>query len=169
MKSRIAAFAAFMTYAGLAFAQNPAIPALAPAPASTPAPATVAYEVVETDGVPGIPKSLTGKPGDPKEGLKTVTGRRLGNCLACHQISSLQSEDFHGEIGPPLDGVGSRWDEAKLRMIIVNPKTVFTEETVMPAFHRTEGLNRVREQFAGKPILTAQQVEDVVAYLSTLK
>jgi sulfur-oxidizing protein SoxX len=169
MKSGIAAFAAFMTYTGVAFAQNPAIPALTPAPALPAAPATASYEIVEADGVASIPKSLTGKPGDPKEGLKVVAGRRLGNCLACHQVSSLQSEEFHGELGPALDGAASRWDEAKLRMIIVNPKKVFTEETVMPAFHRTEGLNRVREQFAGKPILTAQQVEDVVAYLSTLK
>jgi sulfur-oxidizing protein SoxX len=160
----MAAFAVLMTYAGSALAQNPASPAPAPS-----APTTASYAIIEADGVASIPKSLTGKPGDPKEGLKVAVGRRLGNCLACHQISSLQSEDFHGEVGPPLDGVASRWDQAKLRMIIVNPKKVFTEETVMPAFHRAEGFNRVREQFAGKPILTAQQVEDVVAYLMTLK
>ena len=162
MKLGTAAFAAAVAYAGLAFAQGPA-----PAPAS--APATAAYEIVEGAGVPGIPKPLTARRGDPKEGLKAVIGRRLGNCLACHQVSSIQSEAFHGELGPPLDGVATRWDEAKLRMIIVNPKKVFTEETVMPAFHRTEGFHRVRSEFAGKPILTAQQVEDVVAYLSTLK
>jgi sulfur-oxidizing protein SoxX len=169
MKSGIAAFAAFMAYAGSALAQAPAIPALAPAPAAAPAPAVVPYGVVEADGVPGIPKPLTGRPGDPKEGLKVVTGRRLGNCLACHQVPALRTEEFHGEIGPSLDGVASRWDEAKLRMIIVDPKKVFTDETVMPAFHRVEGFQRVREQFAGKPILTAQQVEDVVAYLTTLR
>ncbi|WP_406600872.1 sulfur oxidation c-type cytochrome SoxX [Microvirga rosea] len=158
-----------MVYAGLAFAQSPSIPAGTPAPASPPPSATASYEIVEVDGVASIPKPLTAKRGDSQEGLKVVAGRRLGNCLACHQISSLRSEEFHGEFGPALDGVASRWDEAKLRMIIVNPKKVFTEETVMPAFHRTEGLHRVRDQFVGKPILTAQQVEDVVAYLSTLK
>nr|WP_273289719.1 c-type cytochrome [Methylorubrum populi] len=71
--------------------------------------------------------------------------------------------------GPSLDGVAERWDAAHLRMIVVNPKHVFTEATVMPAFYRIEGLHRVRPEFQGKPILTAQQVEDVVAYLTTLK
>lgn len=95
--------------------------------------------------------------------------RRQGNCLGCHQVSSLTAESFHGEIGPSLDGVAGRWDAAHLRMIVVNPKHVFTEATVMPAFYRIEGLHRVRSEFQGKPILTAQQVEDVVAYLTTLK
>lgn len=139
------------------------------APAAAPAPELAQYAVVEADGVPTIPAPLTAKGGDPKEGLKVVTARRLGNCLACHQIPSISSEQFHGELGPTLEGVGGRWDPAALRMIIVNPKAVFTEATVMPAFHRTEGLNRVRGPFQGKPILTAQQVEDVVAYLATLK
>ena len=125
--------------------------------------------VVVTDGIPTLPAPLTGKPGDAKEGAKVVIGRRLGNCLSCHEIGVLREEEFHGDVGPPLDGVAGRWDTAALRMIVVNAKMVFGGETVMPAFYRTEGLNRVRPEFAGKPILTAQQVEDVVAFLATLK
>jgi len=125
--------------------------------------------VVVTEGIATLPATLTGKPGDVKEGAKVVTGRRLGNCLSCHEIGALREEEFHGDVGPPLDGVAGRWDTAALRMIVVNPKMVFGGETVMPAFYRTGGLNRVRPEFAGKPVLTAQQVEDVVAFLATLR
>jgi sulfur-oxidizing protein SoxX len=168
MRDSLAAVTALLLCSTAAIAQSPAIPALTPTPPAAP-PAKATIEIVEKDGVATIPKPLTDKPGDPKEGLNVVTGRRLGNCLACHQVSSISAEAFHGEIGPPLDGVGSRWDEAKLRMIVVNPKKIFTEETVMPAFHRADGFHRVRAEFASKPILSPQQVEDVVAYLTTLK
>ena len=127
------------------------------------------FKVVAVDGSDAIPEPLTDKPGNAAAGAKVVVNRRQGNCLGCHQVSSLSTESFHGEIGPSLDGVAERWDAAHLRMIVVNPKHVFTEATVMPAFYRIEGLHRVRPEFQGKPILTAQQVEDVVAYLTTLK
>ena len=124
-------------------------------------------EVKFEDGA--VKQSLTGQPGDPAKGREWVAGRKLGNCLACHQISDLKDLPFHGEIGPPLDGVADRYSEEELRAIIVNPKKVFGDETIMPAFYRTSGLNRVMKKFQGKPILTAQQVEDVIAYLRTLK
>ena len=127
------------------------------------------FNVVITGGVAAIPAPLTGKPGDPKEGEKVVVDRRLGNCLSCHEIDALRREPFHGDVGPPLNGVASRWDVGTLRMIVVNAKKVFGDETVMPAFYRVDGLNRVRPEFVGKPILTTQQVEDVVAFLATLK
>jgi sulfur-oxidizing protein SoxX len=129
----------------------------------------VPFNIVVIAGVAAIPASLTGRPGKPKEGGKVVAGRRLGNCLSCHEIGALHEEEFHGDVGPSLDGVARRWDTATLRMIVVNAKKVFGEETVMPAFYRVDGLNRVRSEFLGKPILTAQQVEDVVAFLATLK
>jgi len=129
----------------------------------------VGFKVVVTNGVPTIPAPLTAMPGDPKQGEQVLIERHLGNCLSCHEVSALRREEFHGEIGPSLDGVAGRWDAAALRMIIVNPKLVFGAGTVMPAFYRVDGLNRVRPDFAGKPILTAQQVEDVIAYLATLK
>jgi sulfur-oxidizing protein SoxX len=125
--------------------------------------------VVIKGGVATIPVQLTNRPGDPQEGAKVVVARRLGNCLSCHEIDVLRGEEFHGDVGPPLDGVAGRWDTATLRMIVVNPKKVFGNETVMPAFYRVDGLNRVRPEFVGKPILTAQQVEDVVAFLTTLR
>lgn len=115
-----------------------------------------------------LPKSLTGAAGNADAGRKVFLTRTLGNCLACHQVSSLKSEEFHGEFGPSLDGVASRYNEAQLRLIVADPKQIFAD-TVMPAFYRNEGLNRVRPEFVGKPILTATQVEDVVAFLETLK
>ncbi len=115
-----------------------------------------------------IPTALTTTPGDPEAGRKVVVNRRLGNCLSCHEISALKKELFHGEIGPSLDGVATRWDKAQLRLILSNSKMVFPD-TMMPAFYRNDGLSRVRSEFAGKTILTAQQVEDVVAYLETMK
>ncbi|WP_425087360.1 sulfur oxidation c-type cytochrome SoxX [Stappia sp.] len=121
------------------------------------------FEVV--DGK--ILQPLTDVAGDPVAGRQAVVDRKLGNCLACHTASDLSSEPFHGEVGPPLDGVADRWDEASLRMIVVNAKMVY-DGTIMPAFHRVDGLNLVMDSFADKPILTAQQVEDVVAYLKTL-
>jgi sulfur-oxidizing protein SoxX len=129
----------------------------------------VPFNVVVTGGVAAIPAPLTGKPGDPKEGEKVVVERRLGNCLSCHEIDALSREPFHGDVGPPLNGVAKRWNTATLRMIVVNAKKVFGDETVMPAFYRVDGLNRVRPEFFDKPILTTQQVEDVVAFLATLK
>lgn len=129
----------------------------------------VPFNVVLTAGVAAIPAPLTGKPGDPREGAKVVAERRLGNCLSCHEIDALRREEFHGNVGPSLDGVARRWDTGTLRMIVVNAKKVFGAETVMPAFYRVDGLNRVRPEFLGKPILTAQQVDDVVAFLATLK
>lgn len=114
-----------------------------------------------------IPKSLTGKPGDPKKGRALAIARKKGNCLACHMMP-IPEQDDHGQIGPALYGVANRMSVPELRLRIVDPKVV-NPNTAMPAFYRTEGLHRVRKQFRGKPILTAQEVEDVVAYLSTLK
>jgi L-cysteine S-thiosulfotransferase len=138
-------------------------------PAIGQVPPLAPFNAVVARGIAAIPAPLTGKPGDPKEGEKVVVERRLGNCLSCHEISALSREPFHGDVGPSLDGVGGRWDTGTLRMIVVNAKKVFGEETVMPAFYRVDRLNRVRPDFVGKPILSAQQVEDVVAFLATLK
>jgi sulfur-oxidizing protein SoxX len=113
--------------------------------------------------------SLTGKPGDPKAGRKWFVGRKLGNCLACHENKDTSEQQFHGEVGPPLDGVADRYNAAQLRAIVINSKQALNELTLMPAFYRTTGFHRVGKKFDGKTILSAQQVEDVVAYLLTLK
>jgi len=96
----------------------------------TPPPGLAPFGVVAAKGIPTIPAPLSGKPGDAKDGEKVVIERRLGNCLSCHEIGALSKEPFHGEIGPSLDGVAQRWDAATLRMIVVNAKKVFGDETV---------------------------------------
>lgn len=124
----------------------------------------VAYNVV--DG--GIPEALTSEAGSVDRGRESMINRKQGNCLACHAVSALADQPFHGVVGPPLDGVAERWSEAELRLIVVNSQAVF-EGTIMPAFYTTDGLKRVAKKFQGKTILTAQQVEDIIAYLKTLK
>ena len=122
-----------------------------------------------------IATSLSGAPGDPANGVRVMTTRSLGNCVACHQISALPDVPFPGEVGPSLDGAADRWDEASLRGIVANAKMTFPE-TVMPAFFKTGPYIRPGDAFTGKaapaeglpPLLTAQEVEDVVAYLMTL-
>ena len=116
-----------------------------------------------------IAQSLTGAPGDPIEGRKTFANRKLGNCLACHANSDLAEQLFHGEVGPELDGVASRRSPEQMRAIIVNAKAVFIDGTIMPAFYSLNVGKNVSKDFVGKTILTPEQVEDVVAYLSTLK
>ncbi len=113
--------------------------------------------------------SLTGKAGDAAAGKNWFVGRKLGNCLACHVNKDTSIEQFHGEVGPALDGVAGRYSAAELRAIVVNPKAVFGDQTLMPSFYRVGGFNRVSKKFKGKTILSAQQVEDIVAYLGTLK
>ncbi len=122
--------------------------------------------VVFTDGI--VEASLTGVPGDAASGRKVFANRKQGNCLACHTNSDLSEESFHGEVGPAMDGAADRWSEAELRGIVTNSKMVF-DGTIMPAFYVDSGYERPLDDFAGKSILTAQQVEDVVAYLMTLK
>lgn len=122
-----------------------------------------------------IEASLSGQPGDPAAGLQIMVARGKGNCIACHQVTALEEYPFHGEVGPSLDGVGEYRTAEELRGIVANPKMVF-EGTIMPAFYRTSGFIRPGNAFTGKaaegelaPLLTAQEIEDVVAYLLTLK
>jgi sulfur-oxidizing protein SoxX len=124
----------------------------------------VPYEIVDDSA---IPKSLTGVAGDPANGRKVAINRTKGNCLACHAMP-IPDQQFHGETAPSLYGVGARLSEAELRMQVVNAK-VTNENTMMPSFYRTFGFNSPLKKFAGKSILSAQEVEDVVAYLITLK
>lgn len=116
-----------------------------------------------------VATSVSGAPGNPEEGAKVVVNRSLGNCLACHAVSALESESFHGDVAPPLDGAADRWKPEELRAIVADSKKVFGDETVMPGFYSLDVGKNVRENLIGKTILTAQQVEDVVAYLATLK
>lgn len=138
------------------------------APIRTTLAAEVAPADVKYDGAT-IATSLTGLPGNPDEGAKVLVNRSLGNCLACHVVTPLAKEQFHGDVAPTLDGVAGRWSPEELRGIVVNAKHSLNPDSVMPGFYTLEvGLN-VRKDLVGKTILTAQQVEDVVAYLVTLK
>ena len=124
----------------------------------------VAYEVVDEVA---IPQALTDQPGDPANGREVAIHRKKGNCLACH-VLPIPEQSFHGEIGPDLNGVASRYEEGELRLRVVNAKIV-NPDTIMPAYYRADGLHRVSDDFVGKTILSAQEVEDIVAYLLTLK
>jgi len=115
----------------------------------------------------GIPASLTGVPGDPARGRAIVGNRQVGLCLLCHS-GPFPEERFQGEIAPDLRGAGNRWDEGQLRLRIVDSSRL-NPATIMPPYYRTEGLQRVAPIFRGKPILTAEQVEDVLAFLGTLR
>ncbi len=122
------------------------------------------HDYVVVDGA--ISASLTGQAGDPANGKKAAVNRKKGNCLACHSLP-IPEEQFHGEVGPNLAGVASRYSAGEIRVRIVDPK-LMNADTIMPAFHKTEGLHRQIEKFKGKTILSAQEVEDIVAYLMTL-
>jgi L-cysteine S-thiosulfotransferase len=115
----------------------------------------------------GIAEPLTATPGDATRGRAIVADRQRGLCLLCHQ-APIAEERFQGNLATDLAGSGSRWSAAQLRLRIVDAKRL-NPQSLMPAFHRTDGLQRVGTPFAGKPVLDAQQVEDVVAYLQTLK
>jgi len=114
-----------------------------------------------------IPASLTGEKGDAKRGEKIVTNRQVGLCLLCHS-GPYPQERFQGTMAPDLKGAGARWNEGQLRLRIVDASRL-NPDTIMPPYYRVDGLTRVSPGFRGKPILTAEQIEDVVAYLMTLK
>lgn len=114
-----------------------------------------------------IPVSLTGAPGNAERGEKIVTNRTVGLCLLCHS-GPYPQERFQGTMAPDLKGAGSRSTEGQLRLRIVDAAKM-NPETIMPPYYRADGLTRVAPAFRGKPILTAEQIEDVVAYLTTLK
>ena len=114
-----------------------------------------------------IPQSLTGVRGDPARGREIVANRQVGLCLLCHR-GPFPEERFQGNLAPDLAGAGTRWSEGQLRLRIADSARI-TPATIMPAYHRTDGLTRVAPAWGGKPILGAQQIEDVVAFLMTLR
>ncbi|MFP7675351.1 sulfur oxidation c-type cytochrome SoxX [Marivita sp. S0852] len=123
-----------------------------------------------------IETSLSGEPGDAERGAAIMVNRGKGNCVACHAVTALNDAPFHGEVGPTLDGIGGFRSVEELRGIIANAKMMF-EGTMMPAFYKTSGFIRPGDGYTGKaakeedltPILTAQEIEDVVAFLMTLQ
>jgi L-cysteine S-thiosulfotransferase len=114
-----------------------------------------------------IRASLTGTAGDPERGRAIVTDRHVGLCLLCHS-GPFAEERFQGDLAPDLRGAGARWNEGQLRLRIVDSSRI-NAATIMPAYYKTEGLTRVAPAFRGKPVLSAEQIEDVVAFLKTLR
>ena len=134
----------------------------------------VAPDEVVTDEYGGIAVSLSGKPGDVDNG-RVLMNKGAGNCIACHEVTALSDLAFHGNIGPSLDGAADRWTEADLRGIVANAKNVFPD-TMMPSCYKVDRFIRPGEGYTAKaaamplsPLLTAQEVEDLVAFLMTLK
>ena len=114
-----------------------------------------------------MPSSLTGTPGDAARGRSIVVNRTVGLCLLCHS-GPFPEERFQGNLAPDLKGAGARWSAAELRLRIIDSHKL-NADTIMPAYYALDGLNRVAPAYRGKPILTAEQIEDVVAFLSTLR
>jgi L-cysteine S-thiosulfotransferase len=113
-----------------------------------------------------IADSLTGMPGDVTRGRALVLDRS-STCILCHS-GPFPEAKFQGDLAPSLAGAGSRWSEGQLRLRLVDASR-FNPATIMPSFYRIEGLVRVGAAWRGKPILSAEQIEDIVAYLVTLR
>lgn len=139
-------------------------------------PILVPYEVVDVIQSKSIPKSLTGKPGNPVKGEALMINRKKGNCLACHRLSAFDEKaktkpnlyGDGGEIGPTLDGVAKRYSEGQFRLLLVDAKKIFAD-TMMPSFYKIKGFHRIGTKFDQKPILQAHEVEDIVSFLLTVK
>jgi len=114
-----------------------------------------------------IERPLTDQPGDAARGRAIVANRQVGLCLLCH-TGPIAEERFQGNLAPDLAGAGARWSEGQLRLRLVDSQRI-NPQTIMPAYFRSEGFTRVGTPWQGKTVLAAQQVEDVVAYLRTLK
>lgn len=134
----------------------------------------VAPKDVKFDDYGAVEVSLSGASGDAVNGALIAGTKSKGNCVACHAITALADVPFHGEVGPSLDGAGARWNAAELRGLLANAKMTF-DSTVMPAFYKVDGFTRPGDAYTGKaaegellPILTAQEIEDVVAFVATL-
>ena len=133
------------------------------------APPLAAQEALRPYAIEGdsIPASLTGAPGDPARGREIVTNRFVGLCLLCHS-GPFPDVPQQGTLAPDLKGAGARSTRGQLRLRMVDSSRV-NKDTIMPAYYRMDHLQRVAPQFRGKPVLTAEQIEDVVAFLATLK
>jgi len=148
-------------------ARSPLLIALLPVvllalPLGAKAQALVPYTIVGD----GIPTSLTGSPGDAARGRALVQDR-ASTCLLCHSGPFAENK-FQGDLAPDLAGVGQRFSESQLRLRLVDASHL-NAATIMPSYYRVDGLNRVGQNFRGKPILSAAEIEDIVAYLATLR
>lgn len=133
----------------------------------------VAASIRSPAPVIGAARPLTDSLGDPQRGREIVADPQRGDCLSCHRIGALSptgkaAHGSQGDIGPSLDGVAKRYDEGQLRQRIIDPKPFFPG-TIMPAFYKKGGFVRPASKYADQSILSAQEIEDVVAFLKSLK
>jgi sulfur-oxidizing protein SoxX len=143
------------------------VPAEAPAQATKPAKTTEPYYSWKMEQF-AIKAPIGDRKGDAKRGRKIVADRNKGNCLACHNMP-IPEESFHGTIGPSLAGLASRMTEAQIRLRVVDEQQI-NPASIMPGYYRDPKLvHRVLWEYEGLTVLSAQEVEDVVAYLVTLK
>jgi L-cysteine S-thiosulfotransferase len=126
--------------------------------AQSPAPYTIVGDA--------IPDSLTGTPGDAARGRALVL-ERTTTCILCHS-GPFPETRFQGDLAPDLAGAGNRWTVGQLRLRLVDAAH-FNPETIMPSYYRTDGFVRIGRNWSGKPILSAAQIEDIVAFLATLR
>ena len=113
-----------------------------------------------------VPASLTGTAGDAVRGRALVV-ERSSTCILCHS-GPFPEQSFQGDVAPSLAGTGSRWSEGQIRLRLVDASRL-NAATIMPSYYRIDGLSRVGRAWQGKPILSAEQIEDIVAYLVTLR
>jgi sulfur-oxidizing protein SoxX len=139
------------------------VPALPAAHAQVETDLRATYTIVGD----GIPRPLTTERPNIENGRRIVTERQSGLCVLCHS-GPFPEARFQGDLATNLAGTGSRWNEAQLRLRIVDASQL-NPQTIMPSYYRTHGLQRVGWQWRGQPVLSAQQIEDVVAFLKTLK
>jgi L-cysteine S-thiosulfotransferase len=114
-----------------------------------------------------IPAPLADTPGDAERGRAIVANRQRGLCLLCH-AGPFPEERFQGTLAPDLAGAGARWSEGQLRLRLVDGQRL-NPDTIMPSYYRVDGLTRVGPAWQGKPVLTAEEIEDLVAFLATLR
>jgi sulfur-oxidizing protein SoxX len=114
-----------------------------------------------------MPQSLTGKSGDAARGRDISFSRDRGNCIVCHAMLA-PDERLHGDVGPSLEGVAGRLTEGQMRLRLVDGRRL-NPSSLMPSYYRADGLKRVATAYAGKTVLTAEEIEDVLAYLMTLR
>ena len=112
-----------------------------------------------------IPEPFTAR-GDATRGRALVV-ERSSTCILCHN-GPFPEQKFQGDLAPGLAGTGSRWSEGQLRLRLVDASSL-NAATIMPSYYRVDGLTRTGPAWRGKPILSAEQIEDIVAYLVTLR
>jgi L-cysteine S-thiosulfotransferase len=113
-----------------------------------------------------IPRPLTAAPGDPARGRALIVDR-ASTCILCHS-GPFPEQKFQGDLAPNLTGAGSRWSEGQLRLRLVDASRL-NAATIMPSYYRVDRLDRVGAAWRDKPTLSAEQIEDILAYLVTLR